>query len=485
MSGPLDVISSYLVSLGFSIDQNQYRKFTDSLAKVNTLVNQQTTSMSGAYLKAASTITGALASITLATAGLMDKVAQADLGYQKFALRMYMAKDQAKQLKIVTDALGESLEDIAWNPELRERYFSLMKQSGGMEPGGGQAGQLRYLRDIRFEFTRMKVEAVYASQWVTQHLFKMLYPMGDMKQVLSDLNDRIQRDMPIWTKKVADWLGAFIQLGGSAWRVLKDIGSGLEQIWTALSPTGREAIIAGGLIALFAASGPFGRALMVISTLILAVDDFYAFIDGRKSSSTLAPIWGTLIYTVEKVTKGLWLAVQAYSWLTGQKPPDSKGFIQDMTNTWNSAGEGPMTTKTAGRGIYGASFPGSSSIMMAESHGNPNAINKNRNGSVDRGLFQINSIHVPDLMKAGIIQNESDLFDPVKNSLAANWVYQRQGLGAWRSSFGKWGGDIPLASSHGSTTIGDINVYVGGSNASPKEIGNEVARTLREFQGVY
>lgn len=59
-------------------------------------------------------------------------------------------------------------------------------------------------------------------------------------------------------------------------------------------------------------------------------------------------------------------------------------------------------------------------IAKAESGMNPKAINHNRNGSVDRGLFQINSIH-------GFVNLE----DPKTNIESAKKVYEKQGITAW------------------------------------------------------
>lgn len=42
------------------------------------------------------------------------------------------------------------------------------------------------------------------------------------------------------------------------------------------------------------------------------------------------------------------------------------------------------------------------SIAYYESHLNPNAIHRNENGSIDIGLMQINSIHLPSLSESGI-----------------------------------------------------------------------------------
>jgi soluble lytic murein transglycosylase-like protein len=66
---------------------------------------------------------------------------------------------------------------------------------------------------------------------------------------------------------------------------------------------------------------------------------------------------------------------------------------------------------------------------MAESGGNPLAHNKaNSNGTDDKGLMQINSIHVD----SGLI-SDGDRFDPQKNMAAAYAIYKGSGYRAWSS----------------------------------------------------
>lgn len=62
-----------------------------------------------------------------------------------------------------------------------------------------------------------------------------------------------------------------------------------------------------------------------------------------------------------------------------------------------------------------------SQIAKGESNGNPGATNRNTNGTIDRGLWQINSVH-------GF---GGDPFDPMTNALQAKRVYDMQGVGAW------------------------------------------------------
>lgn len=59
-------------------------------------------------------------------------------------------------------------------------------------------------------------------------------------------------------------------------------------------------------------------------------------------------------------------------------------------------------------------------IAKAESGLNPRAIGRNRNGSDDIGLMQINSSHLPRLARYGI--NQASLFDPCTNINVGAWI---------------------------------------------------------------
>lgn len=56
------------------------------------------------------------------------------------------------------------------------------------------------------------------------------------------------------------------------------------------------------------------------------------------------------------------------------------------------------------------------------------ATNKNKNGSIDRGLFQINSIH---LKENGCPSTGEASFDPAANAKCAHAIFKSQGVKAW------------------------------------------------------
>jgi hypothetical protein len=75
--------------------------------------------------------------------------------------------------------------------------------------------------------------------------------------------------------------------------------------------------------------------------------------------------------------------------------------------------------------IVGMPTPGlMARYAQGESSGDPDARNVNTNGSVDEGLWQINSVH-------GF---PGDLTDPLVNAKAARSVLEDQGIGAWYAS---------------------------------------------------
>lgn len=63
------------------------------------------------------------------------------------------------------------------------------------------------------------------------------------------------------------------------------------------------------------------------------------------------------------------------------------------------------------------------SIAKIESKFNPKATNKNTNGTMDIGLMQINTIHLPELKKLGF--RKEHLFDPKINVFAGAMILKR------------------------------------------------------------
>ena len=316
----LDVIKEYLVGLGFQVNMNEYNKAKQAIEQVGKTVQSQTAGMAKNFTAASTAIAGALAGVTAATSGLVTHVAKADMEYQKLALRMWTTKQTAKEMQIALDAIGESIEDVAFIPELRDQYFQLLNQGRSMQTPADADGQLKNMRSIMFEFKRLKLEATYAMEWVAYYLNKYLGdPINKIKTSLKDFNDKLSADMPNWTKKVASALASVANIGRAAFRFIQDIFSGLSRVFDMLP---------GKVKLLLAVLAAFSMSPIIagLTFFLLLLEDFYGYIDGKKSSKTLAPVWKQLIEWFE----------QAKEWGTSVMPRLSnawdkfEGLIKDV-----------------------------------------------------------------------------------------------------------------------------------------------------------
>jgi len=89
---------------------------------------------------------------------------------------------------------------------------------------------------------------------------------------------------------------------------------------------------------------------------------------------------------------------------------------------------------------FGDQMPNALKTLQGENSAqNPRAENKyNSNGTVDRGLFQINSATFDDFMqrkgkqlRSMGINSFDDMFDPEKNAAMAKMIYDQQGWDGW------------------------------------------------------
>lgn len=197
------IIDEYLVKLGATVDQSGMQRFHQALREASSVADFNAKSIAGAFFKAQVEIVGGFAAIGTAALGLIDKVAMADQQYRLFALHMYMSKDAARSLKIAMDALGEPLENLTWDKELRERTHQLIQDQRAMAPEGDFEAEMRKVRDIRFEFTRMEVELQYLGMHVVNDFLRALGVGPDtLLTKLRSINDWVTHNLPEISNKV-------------------------------------------------------------------------------------------------------------------------------------------------------------------------------------------------------------------------------------------------------------------------------------------
>jgi hypothetical protein len=291
-----NVLKSYLVSLGFSVNEQEFQKMSSSLQNASKNVQQYTAQISKHFVQATTEIVTSLASITTATAAMIDKVVQADIKYQNMALTMHMSVEATRQMDMALKAMGTTIEAVAWNPEQRQQYFALLNQQRQMSVGAGGEAAFKDARNVRFEFTRMKLEAEYSLMWISYMLIEKLGgPLGNVKDKLKNFNDYITTHMPQIADKIANWIIMVINLFKTVIHYVEITKGKLEELWGSLTKGQKHFAELGTVILTFFTVGPLGKARMAVTSLLLLLDDLYAYMDGRKSSDKLSPIWDELI----------------------------------------------------------------------------------------------------------------------------------------------------------------------------------------------
>lgn len=104
-------------------------------------------------------------------------------------------------------------------------------------------------------------------------------------------------------------------------------------------------------------------------------------------------------------------------------------------------------------------------IAKTESQFNPNALNqKNKNGSYDIGIMQINSIHLDELSKYGI--SENDLYNPRLNIHIGAKILK------------------DCLNKHKDNLINGITCYNGGIENNPygEKVLNNLTQAQRKYQ---
>lgn len=294
-----NVIEEYLVSLGAIVNNAQFSEFNNTLNKAKSAVTKlsdsamDTTSSLGKMVTGLSAVASAITAVGFATAKTIKSVADADIKYQVLAKDIWTTKENAKSLQLALDTMGAKLEDIAWIPELREQFLRLRSEMQELQTPADANNQLKYIRSIGYEWQSFMLKLKMLKEWVAYYLIKYLAgPIERVRQGLKDINENLKMNMPSWGNKIAKALTIVVNLGMNLARFGKTAIDTISRFFNML-PEGAQKIIKFiSIIGMAIKLNPFFAAM---SIMILLIDDFYAYIDGRKSAKTLAPVWKKLL----------------------------------------------------------------------------------------------------------------------------------------------------------------------------------------------
>ena len=469
MAGDIKSLKSYLVSLGFDVNQGQLSKFDSALRDAKSLVKKSTVDMGLDLLKWQTAVAGVFFSVSGAIVGTVAKVAMADQEFRLFGQRMLLNTEQARTLKITLDALGQPIEAIAFDPELHSRYEQLRKDqlllSAGL--GGDFEGPMKQIRDVMFQFTRLEVEFKYFTFSVAKNLFQALGG-GDFVQSLQHLNDYIIQNIPRWSQQFTTYLLPVLK---DTWRIFVDIG----EILIRLEPL-------------------LDKVLKLVGWILdksIVLFDLIAKNPGLVGGAALGARIGAFVGPEGALAGGAVGALGglAYDSLTGGAP-------KATASAGGAVSGGIADQARALAAQVGAKLGIDPSIIYAQwAHETGNFTN--------RGARQLNNLaginvpggHGEDYRSFSSLQDFGNYYSNLisgkyKGALGATNVDQfaiglkqggyfkgplndyEKGMRNFQPSYGAGGSS--------SSVVGDINVYVNNAGASADEIAHKVKSAVEE-----
>jgi hypothetical protein len=228
-----ETIRSYLVGLGWTIDQPSARRFEDALKKTAVMTEKFSKTAAKDFALVGGAFVATASAVAAGTVAMGLSVAKQDLQYQLMARRMFMTTDAVRKMTMATNALGLTLPEIIFGPpEVQERYKTLIQDETQMlKLLGSDQGEsaFRRIRDIEFQFTRLgPALQIFGMTFTEDVINKMFGGTGKLEDRLKQFVGWFEGNIP----KIADqWSNvlapALLKVGGIlGWIWDKAVGAG-------------------------------------------------------------------------------------------------------------------------------------------------------------------------------------------------------------------------------------------------------------------
>jgi hypothetical protein len=289
-----------LVALG--LKDNLTENLKNSLKAADGNVSKFASGFAKQFALAGIAVAAMTATAALGLAKFTGSLVKADGELEAFARNMGVSKDEAYKTKSALDVMGKSLEEVKLNPALLKQFEELKANAASLGIPDMSEG-LKSVRDIGTAVLALKQTAANALQWVGFNFLKYVkQPMEDAKKLLNGYNETIKKNIPAWSDKVGKALSWVVQLGTTVIRGAAEIFKAIGRVFDMIPGKIKLVMGAFALLGAFIKAGPIGKLIMVISAVLLLLDDFFTYLDGGES--LLGPVWKVLIDIFDKLKEG-------------------------------------------------------------------------------------------------------------------------------------------------------------------------------------
>lgn len=283
------VIKEYLVSLGFNVNKNSLSDALDTVNfgtdKMVSMVSKMTSSLA----KGTVGIITLVSSAVVAVGKLIVSVADADMQMQNAANSMWMNVDAYRVTEDAVTSLGYSMNElstIARNPELTARFKELVSLGQQTSAPKELDSMLKKVRDVTFEFDKMKVIAKNGVRQIVYYFMKYLgVDIDEIRAKLSNFNKFLQENLPKISAVIAKVLYYIYRIGKAIAYVISlgaKLISGAYNFMKKFPATFK--VFIGVIGAILLTINPILTIILAgLSAIVLLIDDYMVWKRGGKS----------------------------------------------------------------------------------------------------------------------------------------------------------------------------------------------------------
>lgn len=294
-------LKEYLVKLGWDLDEKGFRKAIEQFSNFEGKADGFVGKLTKRLATAGGIVFSIISSTAVATGKLLDSVSDADRATERFARRMWTTKENARSFLTALDAMDAEYEDIFYmTPEEYQRFISLKNFGQGLEAPAELNETLKLVRDIQYEFSRLKVIANYGTQWIAYYIGR--YMGADLEEIgtkFRDFNDWLTQHIPPIAEKISRILTTIIRLGKTGVRFITDLVNVLGKLWDKMSDGTKATVGFGAAFLGLLKMGPIGLFIGALFLILTLLEDFYNWKDGKPSAFT--GMWEDLSGWMDKV----------------------------------------------------------------------------------------------------------------------------------------------------------------------------------------
>ena len=225
-----------------------------------------------------------LINIISLTKDLLDKQAKLGADMDKMAKQYWTTAENYKAFSTSLETLGIKYQDLFWTTqEELDRFKELYALGKSLEVPEAINETLRDVRDIRQEFNKLKVVSTYffkaVAYYIGQYSGKEIKSFRD---TIRSIVNAITKRMPEAARFLGKALGVVVNTVSAISKLAKTIYNVVKPVfgWIKEAPTWIKLI---GIALLAWLKGPLGLIIAGISFLMLLIDDYMGWKNGKKS----------------------------------------------------------------------------------------------------------------------------------------------------------------------------------------------------------